>query len=452
MSSIRNYQVDHLLLLIGSNLLPNVVAGKLLVAEGGMITLIHSEDTAPLAERLGVWLKTARDSETPVARIEFAEVKESDADSIYRRVEQVLKDYESKTKQTGRACVGLHYTGGTKVMSVHAYRALEKWAKDHHQEALFSYLDAHTLCMRIESSSNSNPLSFPVGLEVEISRDELVNMHGWEWLKGKQPVTEPLLPESAAALLAIHSNPDGAKIWAEWLSRTLHPSARKRKRITSPLWYSPSGQEVQDDIEQASKDWKSPAQLRELAIPWPDQSNLRETMKKELGQNGVANLKLTAGKDSGWCKSEEDFCQWLNGTWLEAAVLSALQNCPEDLYLKDCCMSLHLTPGKDRGEFEFDVVARRGYQLFAFSCTTDSGMGLLKQKLFEVYIRARQMGGEEACAALVCCLEPDKVDKLEREVRHDIGPEVRIRVFGRDQLENLSRNLEEWIREQSKEG
>ena len=165
----------------------------------------------------------------------------------------------------------------------------------------------------------------------------------------------------------------------------------------------------------------------------------------------TSNLKLIAGKESGHFESEEDFCKWLSGNWLESAVLSALQNCPEDLHLKECCMNLHLTPGKDREkrdrvEFEFDVVARRGYQLFAFSCTTESGTGkgetgLLKQKLFEVYIRARQMGGEEACAALVCCLEPNEVDKLEREVRHDIGPEVRIRVFGRDQLANLSQNL-----------
>src|SRR5437660_3497319 len=287
MSSIRDYQVDHLLLLIGSNPLPNAVAGKLLVAEGGMITLIHSKDTAPLAERLEAWLKSARASETPVASIELAEVKESDAGSVYRRVEKVLNDYKSKARQTGRACVGLHYTGGTKVMSVHAYRALEHWAQKHHQEALFSYLDAHTLCMRIESISSSVPLSFPVALEVEISLDELVKMHGWQWQQGKKslpqkPVTEPLLPESAAALLAIHSKPDGAKIWVQWLSRTLYPFARKRDPIPSPLWYSSSGQEVQEPIQQASNKWKSDPQLRELAIPWPDQPDLGDAMKKEL--------------------------------------------------------------------------------------------------------------------------------------------------------------------------
>lgn len=35
-------QVDHLILLVGGNPLPNAVAGKLLARSGGTITLLHS--------------------------------------------------------------------------------------------------------------------------------------------------------------------------------------------------------------------------------------------------------------------------------------------------------------------------------------------------------------------------------------------------------------------------
>jgi Asp-tRNA(Asn)/Glu-tRNA(Gln) amidotransferase A subunit family amidase len=172
MSSIHEYQVDHLLLLVGSNPLPNAVAGKLLVAAGGMITLIHSQDTASLAERLESWLKSGGDSEAPVAHVDLAEVKESDADSVYRRVEKVLRDYESKARQMGRVRMGLHYTGGTKVMSVHAYRALEDWARDQsrEREALFSYLDAHTLNMYIKALlARIHFLFMPVGQSASAS-------------------------------------------------------------------------------------------------------------------------------------------------------------------------------------------------------------------------------------------------------------------------------------------
>ncbi len=102
-------------------------------------------------------------------------------------------------------------------------------------------------------------------------------------------------------------------------------------------------------------------------------------------------------------------------------MLSALRNCAETVHLKECCMDINpkvLGSPKDGVHFQFDVAAMRGYQLFAFSCTTEDGKrkgkrGLLKQKLFESYVRARQMGGDEACAALVCCAEQEEANKLQ---------------------------------------
>lgn len=194
-------------------------------------------------------------------------------------------------------------------------------------------------------------------------------------------------------------------------------------------------------------------------------------MRNELGEGNAENLDLTAGTGTNRCKDEIEFCKWLSGTWLESALLSALQNCPQELHLKEWYMDLKLKAGDTK--FQFDVVAIRGYQLFAFSCTTESaghendkerrgifnsrlesgpGRGLLKQKLFEAYVRARQMGGDEACVALVCCMEQEEADKLQEEVRRDISPEGRIRVFGRECLADLTGNITDWIRQQSKEG
>jgi len=185
-------------------------------------------------------------------------------------------------------------------------------------------------------------------------------------------------------------------------------------------------------------------------------------MGDEIGQH-CSYLDLPAVRGKG-CKDEQDFCKWLSGTWLESAVLAALRHCPEELHLKECSMDLKVkVPGNETGkkagdtEFQFDVVAIRGYQLFAFSCSTESarergGRELLKSKLFEAYVRARQMGGDEACVALICCMEQEKADKLQEEMRRDISPEDRIRVFGRERLANLTGYIADWIRQQSKEG
>src|SRR5438876_909835 len=168
MSTIRDYQVDHLLLLVGSNPVPNAVAGKLLTATGGTITLIHSDDGFDLAQRLKVWF-----CEAGYPNVKFAEVKEADAASVYQSVQNVLKTYErdgSNANKSGMIRVGLNYTGGTKVMSVQAHRALEDWTRSPGRDVVFSYLDAHTLRMRFDSAPDGrSALSFPVGLEVDIS-------------------------------------------------------------------------------------------------------------------------------------------------------------------------------------------------------------------------------------------------------------------------------------------
>ena len=478
MSEIRDYQVDHLLLLVGSNPVPNAVAGKLLTAPGGSITLIHSADGLDLSQRLKQILKSwFADAGYPDTNIGFKPVEESNAASVSAGVYEVLEEYERKVlkeykSDSGNANkarmvrLGLNYTGGTKVMSVQAYHALKTWANDRRRDALFSrdpvfsYLDARTLQMRFDPAPSRDAISFYVGLGVEIGINELLGLHNWEPIN--PPITVPVLPESAKALLTIHSNPSHARIWTEWLRKELFPEARKRVSIPPPFWVFQSGKELQGqyDVKQPTPNdkWKSKTDLRKLEISWPELSILRETMSKELGQDGTENLKLTAGTGPSRCKDEEDFCKWLSGIWLESAVLSALQYCAQELHLNDCCMDIKpKVLGSSETNFQFDVVAIRGYQLFAFSCTTESGKEgggrwLLKQKLFEVYVRARQMGGDEACAALVCCMPQEEANKLEDEMRRDISPQGRIRVFGRECLVNLTKNIADWVSEQSKEG
>jgi hypothetical protein len=467
MSELSEYKVDHLLLLVGSNPLPNAVAGKLLAAPGGKITLIASRDGFPLAERLGKWFQNVD--------ISLKEVKESEATSVGEKVSEAIEQYErdhARTNPAHPARVGLNYTGGTKVMAVHAYRTLEQWANRHERKAVFSYLDARTLQMRFEQVDGWPAI--PVSLAVEIDIRDLLTLHGWELRKGS-PIESPVLPKSAAALVSIHSHENDAAIWADWLHECLFRSARRPDPIDPPFWVFQAGNELEGQlvVTQAKFDskWKSNPKLRNIEIPWPDLPAFREAMSNELEQRGAEKLNLSAGKGANRFE-EEDFCRWLSGTWLESAVLAALQDCPEELHLKACSMDLKVkvpdkkaggtetsAPDKKAGgtEFQFDVVAMRGYQLFAFSCTTESarkrgGRELVKQKLFEAYVRARQMGGDEACVALVCTMEQEEADKLQEEMRRDISPEGRIRVFGRECLANLTGYIADWVRQQSKEG
>jgi len=121
-----------------------------------------------------------------------------------------------------------------------------------------------------------------------------------------------------------------------------------------------------------------------------------------------------------------------------------LNNDDSELDLKDCCSGMRI----DEVDFEVDVVARRGYQLFAFACTTTKTKKETKLKLFEVYVRARQLGGDEARIALVCSFPCAKL--LQDELERDIDAEGRIKVFGQGSLDSLKPAIGRWIKEQSR--
>lgn len=119
-------KVCHLLMLVGGNPLPNAVAGKLLVAPGGTITLVHSggaAGTGKVAQRLKQWLEEQARKEQTSVKVELKEVSESNPSTIVQGVKERLEAVNAPS-------VGLNYTGGTKAMAVHAYRTVEQWAKE----------------------------------------------------------------------------------------------------------------------------------------------------------------------------------------------------------------------------------------------------------------------------------------------------------------------------------
>ena len=171
------------------------------------------------------------------------------------------------------------------------------------------------------------------------------------------------------------------------------------------------------------------------------------------------DLSLQAIKEKG-LKSLESACKWLDGEWLEHYVLQQVQEIPEDLSIHDSATSFWIRNPIDpkNTKFQFDVAFMRGYQLFAISCTTIARKSDCKSKLFEAYIRARQLGGDEARVALVCCASEKDVNALETEIVNVFNPTPesgkrnhKIAVFGRDDLMNLASKIAEWIQQNDKD-
>ena len=330
--------VDHLILLVGGNPLPNAVAGKLLVKDGGRITLLHSKGesgTGQIAGQLADWLYGQG-----IHNLALDEMDEVDRHDIYKVVKRTVGDSSES--------VGLHYTGGTKAMAVHAHAAVLAKRPD----VVFSYLNARTLCLVFDDGLRRYVGWHP---DFNLTFEQLFKLHGWQLEKSDTP----------------HN--------------------------TAP----------------------------------PDMS---------------------------------DYTQFLGrGNQFEEAIAQSALSLTSEHTLSD--LRLNIFARQKDVLLEFDVGFLRGYQLFVLSCAVTNPLPMkdgqlnerarnrnrakVKGKLLEAFVRAKQLGGDEASVALMCFFDDPK---LEQELQQTLQVKGRVKVFGRSHLPDLSQHLSYWIRQQSRQG
>jgi hypothetical protein len=414
-SEFDKYKVDHLFLLIGENPLPNYVAAKLLLNQGGTPHLVHTTHTEKQAKRLQTILKTEPIGLKETQLLSLNEY-ESDAFQIRKAISSRLNINNGK--------IGLNYTGGTKAMAVHAYRAV--FSKELPQ-TVFSYLDPRRLemCIDRENSDRIRIKVKPEMLEVELVK--LFQIHGLE-LKGT-PTKEAQLPELAAALAQVFKDENQAKTWFDWYYNVFCENARKKKNGN---W----------------GDWKSKSELEKLSVSLETAPpEVITYLKRENLVTPDDKISLQVVQQKGIFPEIKHFCEYLDGLWLEHHVLLQVKNIADRNSIKYYGLNFKVPLRGTQQGFEFDVAFTRGYQLFAISVSTTSKRDLCKKKLFEAYLRARQMGGDEARVALICCTgEPDTL-KAEVAVLDD----KKIAVFGRDDLMDLASRIGEWIQQNDKD-
>ncbi|MCL1473242.1 Card1-like endonuclease domain-containing protein [Argonema antarcticum] len=426
----EKHQVDHLFLLIGENPLPNYVAARTLLQVGGKVYLVDTTGTNPTepgkegpSQRLREILGLSEQDRVPL------EDNESDAYEIKKTITAKVKEIQEKDKQdypgeTKR--FGLNYTGGTKAMAVHVYQALLELKLS--PEPVFSYLDPRSLKMRIDHQNTQlDVLEDKVKIWLDISFEKLFDLHNLRWNPDDEPIKIPCLTEAAKDLVDLYINQRNsvAEGYRKWREDILAKEAKYQNRH-----------------------WLYENQLKSVSL---DLSNLPSPIQQVLkkGLNLSSNqLDLKVAKSYGFNKISQ-FCEWLNCGWIEHYVLWQVQQI-RNIEINESAMSFHIedsdNPNANWDKFEFDVAFRRGYQLFALSCTTAIYDDTCKEKLFEAYIRARQLGGAEARVALVCPHnDPARLEKHLKILMQD----KKIAVFGQRHLKKLSENISKWIEGQS---
>lgn len=398
---------SHLFLLIGSNSLPNAVAAKCLIQEDATykcIYLIHTNETKAIAEKLQKWIVS--NNLATDEHFCFVHIDPSGAESIYPKICDCLNKLND---QASNLTVGLHYTGGTSAMGIHAYRAMEDWAKEVDVRPVFSYLDARTqeVCFDPKDISVGQTTQRIYVGRVHVELEELIDLHGWTWQN--DPVTEPVLPEVTKQLAKVYHDDKGCKWRGSWSESSGHISLLPDQGCNL----------VKVAVHILA------CRLKQLDVKMKDMR-----FDSREAKSAVRFKPYDASKD---------FSIWLNGEWMDSYCLDCVKSIQDEVGLDEVVMDLRA----QEVDFQSDVIALRGYQLFHFSCSVQSRKVECKQNLFEAYIRARQLAGDHARVALVCCTGEPNI--ISEEVKQALQTEGQIHVFGRSSLINLASEIKDWI-------
>jgi len=167
---------NHLVLLVGTNPLPNYVVAKYLLSQKvvSKIWLVYSEEVKRINQK-GT-KEISKRLRNLIAREYGNSCVDDSSLSDVGNAKQIKTDINEGLleKIPKGASIHLNYTGGTKVMSVHVYNTLKESGK--FDEKIFSYLSARTFRLRYEVGEPSEDLR----KKVDISLKDLIELHGFE--------------------------------------------------------------------------------------------------------------------------------------------------------------------------------------------------------------------------------------------------------------------------------
>ncbi len=387
MADFSPYQTDVLFLLVGANPLPNYVAALLLAAERGVAYLLHTNTTFDIAKQLSEQIRKKRGDLT----LTLWEISKSDPQLIAQRLQSLKREIGPN------ASIGLNYTGGSKSMAAQSYHIL----RAAYPRGVFSYLDADTLSFVIEAPGVPTQHIF-VGQRVQVDFEALFALHGYEVNVQRPPAMPSILRQS---LVEVHCTKAGFNQWRTWLQT----------------------------LSQANPQLPTAAEYPALA----------PVIAAFTALCGVAPTPQRVADELN-CKNGHlaNCTKLFIADWLEEYVFENLQALSAQLGLHQVGMGLEFKRPGHRG-FELDVAALLGYQLFALSCMATDRTQSAKDHLMETFVRARQLGGDEARFAVVCCVE--QAQALQDEVSESWDAQGKIRVFGREHLPDLAQHFREWI-------
>ena len=468
-----------LILLVGTNPLPIWVAwfhlkGRL--PKPVKVRFVHTEQTQEQKNRLVNYMKDHCCFD-PCSELPYIETVPADPSAIHAKIKEYV---------TENMALHVHYTGGTKAMDVETVSTLELGNTDPLPR---SYLDpgriqAPTIFVR-GNTCLSPPLPDDARKEVKIKLEHISELNGFEI----GPFQHTYWDRQKRDLETVHcpcpdENPAPKKLTA---GQTVLNNYMQEKR--SGARGDPKSRiqfHFREIFTKKDSPWKG-AFVSDDKFIYPDSGGVfdfwaqfcaiypnPDNRIKNIWKNDILPALSTAYPHCKWSggklcypgkrtASEElqhdmeemhDFL--INSKWLEYAAYKAfngaLTTSKEErknfkLFCNVHVRRLHDDPTDTKVRpFELDVVAVLGYQIVVVSCTVSTSPDMIKQKGMEAITRARQLGGDEARAIVLCAAHPNDQKYIEAELQDETGSsDLPLQIWGRDKWNKLSYNFNDYL-------
>lgn len=432
-----------LVLLVGTNPLPNAVTARFFQTRINSITrvwLVYSEDNPNTGQKGTTFLadNIARVIRAVSPTLVVMKSGLTDVSSAAALDEDLLRLVED-IQAFSPGPIHLNYTGGTKAMAVHAYRSLER----HFAEISYSYLDSRDFRLKLDGRETAFPYDL-TGI-VGISLEELLNLHnmaaerkkhdeGQERLKVLCAPVAQALDRSMVSMLGIQFK----------VKKKMQTAIHLYNKILDGKFLPDPAQADPDDWQ---KEWQQnfkPA-LEKAMRRNPDMVSMWAMLPSapllELPplQSALARplFSLPANLINAWK-------YYLPGIWLEDYVYRTIRNgLTQDSKLSELENRglLSIEPnikaraGGGNKEMELDGIFIKGYRLHNISCATSLDESTLKNKAFEAFFRAGQLGGDEARTVVVTPLASPGKQRVVKDLEVISGSQRKhLLILGADDL------------------
>jgi hypothetical protein len=395
---------NHLILLIGTNPLPNYVVAKYFLGRDKKLktlSAIYTKETFAIAQHLQkILLK-----EYPTLRFNYWGLTDPGNAAAIR------KEIAKNLKAAARDKLHLNYTGGTKNMAVQAYRTI--FVETEPGSASFSYLDAHDFKLKAD---DGHALSGDLRSEIVLRFEDLLALHDCKTIRRSAD------DDWSAANQIIHQfvAEDLIRDFISWKNETIRKIFYENDYLKKPARVS---------RDRLFGDHSFAGEAQRLIAAFPE---------KLAWKFDEQDCLIIPDPASAFEKKKGDFVTgilYLDGGWLEFYVRDLLQRkIKADGADFQIMYNWHIVKGEAEKDFEIDVMLLNGYQLCGISITTAAAESLCKGKAFEILHRVQQMGGDEARAVLVSTLTPEKAKKIQDDLKTDTGGQQQLRILGLEDL------------------